>query len=48
MFPPFVFNIMHLESTFVTADVRCDDKSISRKTYEWWYVYRGFGNFGNV
>jgi len=44
MFPPFFLNIIHLESTFVTADVRCDEKSISSKTYEWWYVYWVFGN----
>jgi hypothetical protein len=25
MFPPFFLNIIHLESTFVKADVRCDD-----------------------
>ena len=31
MFPPFFLNIMHLENTFVTADVSCDDNSISKK-----------------
>jgi hypothetical protein len=32
MFPPSFLNIIHLESTFVKADARCDDNSIWQMT----------------
>ena len=33
-----------------TLDSKCDKKSISSKTFQWWYVYQGFAgpwSYGN-